>query len=329
MKTAFSLLLSVFTGSVLADSPAQIAANNTRAVVYIEIQNADKSVVDRGSGFVVSQDGYVVTAAHLKADPTQSAWAIIGQRQGTGFKLVFRDSDEVTDTALWQLPQSSVCRHSVVLTSARVNVLDRVLALGFPEQDGLTPVTFSISNLQSSLGFYKADGLLRPGNSGGPVFNETGRVMAFVEGGAIAGSNSNDIVPIAPAISLIRKHGVRAGIDAVVPFDDACYANCRAQPHGIESWSSQVPWGPVDSGWLPGGHSPSGECQKLMAGAMGASPGSFVELTSGEGDSSKGMWEESKRDVLGNVQYRYFCKGTIKTGPIYKESRSPVCGLWN
>lgn len=40
-------------GITLADSLRQIIENNIRAVVYIEIQNADKSVVDHGSGFMV------------------------------------------------------------------------------------------------------------------------------------------------------------------------------------------------------------------------------------------------------------------------------------
>jgi hypothetical protein len=324
MKAAIGFFLALTTSYAFADSPRQIVENNTRAVVYIEIVNADMSVVDHGSGFVVSQDGHVVTVAHLKADPTQTAWAVIGQRQGTRFKLAFRDSDEVTDTALWQLPQSPVCRHSVVLSTTPVSVTDRAIALGFPEQDGLTPSFFGISNLRSSLGFYKADGLLRPGNSGGPVFNEAGRVIAFVEGGALPGSNNNDLVPIAPAINLIRKHGVRAGIDTTVPFDDACYASCRAQAHGIERWSREVPWGPVNSGWLPGGHSQSTECKKLVAGALANSPGSAIELTPGSG-----TWEKSKKDVFGKVEYKYFCKGTLRSGPIFKEKRSSACGLWN
>ena len=328
-NVAVALSLASAVGTSLADSPRQIIDNNTRAVVYIEIQNADKSVVDHGSGFIVSQDGYVITAAHLKVDPTQSAWAVIGQRQGTSYKLEFREADDATDVALWKLPQSSVCRRSVVLATAPVGVTDRVIALGFPQQDGLTPSGFAISNVGGARGFIKADGRLRPGNSGGPVFNESGRVVAIVEGGAVAGADDNDLVPIAPALALIKKYGVRAGIDAAAPFDDACYASCRVPAHGLESWTTQVPWGPKNSGWLPGGHSPVTECNGLKAAELAIMPGSIIELDPGEGDSSKGIWEDSKKDVFGKVEYQYFCKGTLKSGPIYKEKRSSACGLWN
>ncbi|KQW38375.1 trypsin-like peptidase domain-containing protein [Rhizobacter sp. Root404] len=110
-----------------------------------------------------------MTAAHLKVDQTQSARAVIGQRQGTSYKLEFREADEATDVALWRLPQSSVCRSSVVMTTAPVEVTDRVIALGFPQQDGITPSSIAISNVGGARGFVKADGRLRPGNRGAPT----------------------------------------------------------------------------------------------------------------------------------------------------------------
>lgn len=325
-KIVFLAMLGITAGA-LGDTPSQIFQTNARSVVYIQIEDAQHQVIDRGSGFVVSQDGYVVTAEHLRADASQTAWAVLGQRDGTRFPLTFRDSDPATDTALWQLPQSTACRTAVVLSAAPVKVLDRAIALGFPGLDGLTPSTFSITNLSSALGFYKVDGLLRPGNSGGPVFNESGQVIGFVEGGALPSSGNNDLVPIAPAISLIQKRGVRAGIGAPIPFDAACYASCRAPSHGVESWTSQIPWGPLDSGWVGGGHNRISECNALMASTLvNASPGSMIDLLPGDA----GMWEESRKDLFtGRVDYKYSCRGTLKSEPVYVNKQSSACGLWN
>lgn len=308
-----------------AATPEEILATNTRAIVYLQIEDASGGEIDHGTGFIVSHDGYVVTAAHLKADPTQKMWATIGQRDGTRFRLSFRDLDPNSDVALWQFQQSATCKYTATLSSKAVKVLDRALVLGFPGKSGLTPSRVSINNLTSERGFYKADGFLNPGNSGGPVFSENGHVIGIVQGGTLPGTENNDIAPIAPALALIRKHGVNAGIDAAVPFENSCYSFCRAAAHGVEKWTSEKEWGPYDSGELSGGHNQTDECNKITASAVALQPGAQIELYPGQA----GKWETVRKDLAGQVHYIYYCKGIIRTGPIYKEAQSPACGLWN
>lgn len=330
MKLLATVAFSLFVLESHAVSPQQIVTSNNRAVVFLQVEDGNGGVVDTGTGFIVSQDGYIVTAAHIKVDATQRMWAIIGQRDGTRFRPVFRDSDENSDVALWQLPQSVACRHTVALSTKPVAVLDRVLALGFPGKDGLTPSTVNIKNTSSQRGFYKVDGFLQQGNSGGPVFNEAGQVVAIVQGGTLPGTENNDLIPIAPAVNLLKKWGVQAGIDTVIPFKETCYASCRAPSHGVERWDSQQTWGPVNSGWMSGGHTRKSECNNLIAAAMAANPSAQIELLPGEGTpNSTGMWEESKKDIFGHVEYKYYCKGILRSKPIYIEKQSQACGIWN
>jgi hypothetical protein len=330
MRWTFLPAQLLLSAVALAASPDQILSSNARAILYLQVEDAAGGVLDRGTGFIISHDGYVVTAAHLRADPTQRMWAVVGQREGTRFPLAFRDADEASDVALWQLPQSTACRYAVTLSTKQVRVLDRVLILGFPGNDGLTPSSVNVNNLTSQRGFYKADGYLRPGNSGGPVLNEAGQVVAIVQGGTLPGTENNDLVPIASAISLINKRGARAGIDAPVPFDTACYAVCRNPTHGVERWTNSTPWGPESSGWLSGGHNRHDECSRLIAATLAATPNATIDLLPGEGvPETTGMWEQSKKDVFGKVEYIYFCKGVLRTGPVYFEKQSPDCGLWN
>lgn len=319
------LFAPVFAPYVFSATPQEILSKNARAIVYLEVEDAKGGVIERGTGFIVSRDGYIVTAAHIKADPTQKLWAVIGALQGTRYTLTLRESDENADVALWQLPQSPACRHAVTISKTPVRVFDRVMALGFPKREGLSPSTVTIKNLTSYRGFYKTDGYLEPGNSGGPVFNEAGEVIAIVQGGTMPGTENNDIVPIALAVNLLQKRGVNAGIGAPVPFDSSCYATCRDRSHGIERWETQKPWGPVNSGWLDGGHDQTNECKKLIAGALAGDPEATITLLPGK----EGMWEESKKDIFGHVEYRYFCMGIYYSGPRYKEKQSPACGLWD
>lgn len=326
MKKPLLILAFMFLSqSADAASSEEIVASNSRAVVYLEVSDTKGDVLQTGSGFLVSHDGYVVTAAHLKVDPTQRMWAVIGQREGTRFPLSPREVDDRNDTALWQFPQSPVCRYAVTLRTAPVQLMERALVLGFPGNDGLTPSQVAINNLNSGQGFYKTDGYLRPGNSGGPVLDQAGKVFAIVEAGALPGTDNNEVVPIAPAITLLKKRGVKFGLDEPMPFDTSCFASCRAKTNGIEKWTSEVPWGPVDSGWLPGGHGQETECAKLIAAALVGQPDARIDLLPG----NQGKWEQSEKDIIGHVQYKYFCKGVLRTGPIYAEKQSPDCGLWN
>lgn len=204
----------------LAATPSDILHDNTQAIVYLEIDDADGHFADSGTGFIVSHDGYVVTAAHLKVELPYKMWAVIGQRDGTRFPLQLREVDQNSDVALWQLPQSASCRYAVTLSSTPVKVLDRAIVIGFPGQSGMTPAPVNIANLSDDQGFYNADGFLRPGFSGGPVFNEDGKIIALVHGGTAGGGN-NSLVPAALIVNLLKKRGVQDATDTDT-FDKYC-----------------------------------------------------------------------------------------------------------
>ena len=331
MRYLLATISCLFVHASWAISPAEIVVQNTRAVVYLEVTDGSAGVVYHGTGFVVSHDGYVITVAHLKVPTGHRIWATIGQKAGIRFPLSFRDVDEGSDVALWQLPQSAACRYAVALSSKPVKIFDRVVALGFPRNDGLTPSALNISNTMTARGFYKSDGFLQPGNSGGPVFNEDGLVVALVEGGGIPGTANNDLVPIAPAINLIRKHGVQAGIDKPISFERSCYSFCRIKANGVEKWGIERPWS-AHTGWLPGGHNQGDECKALMARDLAANPDARIKLDAGEGRRCKenpnaGMCEDVKAGIV--VQYMYFCKGVFRSEPTYFSKQTPACGIWN
>jgi hypothetical protein len=195
------------------------------------------------------------------------------------------------------------------------------MALGFPGISGLTPSILSITNLQTERGFFRTGGFLEPGNSGGPVFNQSGAVVGVVHGGGAPGTDNNEIIPIGLASTLLKKWNVSVGLDRQPEYPERCYAACRVEAHGIEGWQSSRKWGPANSGWLPGGHNQVDECNKLVAGEL-AKP----ENRGGSIEVSR-RWEDRKKD-WGHAQYKYWCEGTLRLGPIYSEKRSAACGLW-
>jgi hypothetical protein len=313
-------LLLFLAGQAHAMSGREIVDANTSATVYLEtVDDKGAAVYERGTGFVVSQDGYVVTAAHVKPKAGGKLLAVVGQRIGPQYPLILREADESNDVALWQFPQASICRPAVTISTKPVKILDRVLALGFPQQDDLSPASLGITSVHTQeKGFYRADAYLWPGNSGGPVFNEDGKVVALVQGGTMPGTERNDLIPISFAINLLKKWNVRAGYDVPVPYENSCYQSC-ANPSKIVSWNSQVPWNSPGSGWVGGGHTQIDECNKMVAGALAGNPGGQIEI--------QRMWEDNKKDVFGHVEYQYYCSGILRSGPVYAVEQSSLCPL--
>lgn len=333
----FGVLVSV---GATAKTSQEIMAENTRAVVFIETErtardsDGDPGVIERGTGFIVSHDGFIVTASHVVPDgANRTYWAVVGQREGgVRFPLTVRERNESVDVALLQMPQSASCRYAITISAQPLSVPAPVVALGFPRTEGLTPSLLNIVNLTSSLGFLKGDGFLQVGNSGGPVFNQEGQVVGIVQGGTMVGGEANDIIPIALAVDLMQRRGVRAGIGSPVPFDTSCYAFCRHPSHGIESWgvvrdwpgvSTEYPDGRAWSGQLPGGHNRPQECAKLVAAALARNPGAEISVPEDNehmGEESHGSWP---------TLYNYWCRGTLRTNPIYYSRQSSACDLWN
>ncbi|OED42470.1 hypothetical protein AB833_06610 [Chromatiales bacterium (ex Bugula neritina AB1)] len=132
-----------------------------------------------GSGFIVSQDGYIVTNAHVVDGASEITVALPDRRQFDAFLV---GSDPRTDLALLKVKASGL----PVLElgdSGELNVGQWVLAIGSPFGFEYTATQGIVSALSRSLPdenyvpFIQTDVAVNPGNSGGPLFNIQGEVI--------------------------------------------------------------------------------------------------------------------------------------------------------
>ena len=132
-----------------------------------------------GSGFIISQDGYILTNHHVVQGADEILVTLTDRRE---FKAKLIGSDERTDVALLKVEGAALPRLSFG-DSQRLRVGEWVVAIGSPF--GLdSTVTAGIVSAKGRetgeyLPFIQTDVAVNPGNSGGPLLNLRGEVVGI------------------------------------------------------------------------------------------------------------------------------------------------------
>ena len=156
-----------------------------------------------GSGFIVSQDGYVLTNAHVVEGADEVYVNLTDKRE---FKAKVVGTDKRTDVAVLKIEASKLPAPVRVGDDNRLKVGEWVMALGTPF--GLeNTVTAGIVSAKArdtgeEIRFIQTDVAVNPGNSGGPLINMRGEVV---------GINSQ----------ILSRSGGFMGISLSIPIDDA------------------------------------------------------------------------------------------------------------
>ncbi len=160
-----------------------------------------------GSGFVWSQDGYVVTNFHVVAD---SANVYVILADGTKSEGTVVGVDPEHDVAVLKIDAPShLLVQLQVGRSADLRVGQKVLAIGNPFGLDWTLTSGIISGLERTIlsvvgtrirGVIQTDAAINPGNSGGPLLDSSGRLI---------GINT----------AIVSASGASAGIGFAVPVD--------------------------------------------------------------------------------------------------------------
>jgi serine protease Do len=140
-----------------------------------------------GSGFIISEDGYILTNNHVVAN----AWrvtVVLADKRELSARVVGRDPN--TDIAVLKVDAKGL-PVAKLGDAASLQTGDWVLALGYPMSLGQTTTAGIVSAKGRSLGimqqdrtataplehFIQTDAAINPGNSGGPLVDLSGRVV--------------------------------------------------------------------------------------------------------------------------------------------------------
>ena len=153
---------------------------------FREFQDRNRGGEDRprrssalGSGFVISEDGYVVTNNHV----IESADEItIEFFNGTELDATVVGTDPKTDIALLKVETEGPLPYVDFGDSDNARVGDWVLAMGNPLGQGFSVSAGIVSARNRALSgtyddYIQTDAAINRGNSGGPLFNLDGQVI--------------------------------------------------------------------------------------------------------------------------------------------------------
>jgi serine protease Do len=172
-----------------------------------------------GSGFIVTADGYLVTSNHVVEDATEIQVVL---NNGERLPAEVRGRDPKTDLALLKIETDRELPYVIFGDSDGARAGDWVVAIGNPFGLGGTATTGIISargrDIQSGPydDYLQIDAPINRGNSGGPLFDTSGKVIGVNT--AIFSPNGGNVgigfaVPAAQAKSVIQQLMTRGHVE--------------------------------------------------------------------------------------------------------------------
>lgn len=179
-------------------TPAQVYAANVDACVGITVSTTTNvfgyttTAAATGSGFVITEDGYIVTNHHVIEEATRdkSVPITVSFQNGESYKAKLVGSEADNDVAVLKIEAQGL-KPVVLGNSDKLVVGEAVYAIGNPLgeltyslTDGLVSaldrvITTGSGNDAVSLNMLQTNCAINSGNSGGPLFNAYGEVIGI------------------------------------------------------------------------------------------------------------------------------------------------------
>jgi tetratricopeptide (TPR) repeat protein len=196
IKAVFTLLtfLLIFPALCLANAD-RIFQENNDAVVVINTYGKKNKPTGQGSGFIISTDGVIVTNYHV-IDGAKKITIKMGKKIIKVEKVISKD--KANDLAILKIKRGN---YSLVTMGSMddISIGENVYVIGSPQglentiSDGILS---GLRELAPGKKVLQITAPISPGSSGGPVFNEEGKVVGVVTFQVRKAQNLNFAMPI-------------------------------------------------------------------------------------------------------------------------------------
>ena len=211
------LQLKASNGSVVSDDrfslkDINIIYGNSKTKFISRTGEIEKASVTirtsggHGSGFLISEPGYVLTNHHVVSGSKQVIVIVAGAKH----KATVVRSNPARDVALLKL-DSDYDFEPMHINSNPVRLGEEIYVVGTPLDEQLEfSISRGIISARRTLNqkiYYQTDAAVNPGNSGGPVFDSSGNVIGITVAGLFtkdgSSMNINYVIPIIDALDAL------------------------------------------------------------------------------------------------------------------------------
>jgi len=181
-----------------------------------------KAKIGGGSGFIISDNGYILTSNHIVADLKANYTVILEPRKKYPAKIISRDP--ISDIAILKINAKNL-PYLELGDSDKIELGEEVLAVGnalgefhdtvsFGIISGMSRTITAFSGLAGQTaqlqGLIQTDAAINPGNSGGPLVNMKGKVIGINTAMVADAQNIGFAIPINYAkqdLEEVKKYG--------------------------------------------------------------------------------------------------------------------------
>ncbi len=168
----------------------------------------EKTQIGGGSGFIISEDGYVITSNHVVADITADYTVILSPEKKYPAKVLSRNP--INDIAVLRINGNNL-PYIELADSNNIELGEEVVAVGnalgeFSDTlsagivSGLSRYITAFGGIdhqmQNLRGLIQTDAAINPGNSGGPLVNMEGQVIGINTAMIMGAQNIGFAIPI-------------------------------------------------------------------------------------------------------------------------------------
>jgi serine protease Do len=190
---------------------SELKRYNSNYFYYNEI----KSVNSIGSGFFISQDGYLLTNAHVVEDSDE----VSIQYKNKDYVAELVGSDKISDIAVLKINSNEIFPFIELKKDTNLRIGENIVVIGNPYDLGVSVSYGIVSALNRNIkgteygNLIQTDAAINRGNSGSPMFDLSGNVVGITS--VIFSDNGDNIglgfaIPIADIIHIVemlKVHG--------------------------------------------------------------------------------------------------------------------------
>ena len=182
----------------------------------------EKTKIGGGSGFIISEDGYILTCNHVVADREADYTIILNPEKKYPAKIIA--TDPLVDVAILKIEEKNL-PYLTLGDSDKIELAEEVLAIGNPLGEfedtisagiisglsrKITPNNNPFFKKSTLRGLIQTDAAINPGNSGGPLVNMRGEVIGINTAMIMGAENMGFAIPINYAKKIweeVKKYG--------------------------------------------------------------------------------------------------------------------------